>query len=308
MTDLPPAFQGDIDRFILFLATEKGLSTAYQLSTRRSLESFASWAARRGVKGWTSVELPDLTTHLAERKKAGLSASSIRLLVIALKIFYRFLVERGRLTQDRAEALLAPKISRYLPETLNEMEAAHFIESISTERPLGLRDRAMLELLYSSGLRVSELVGAKLERLHLEEGFIRVTGKGNKTRLIPVGSAAREAVDAYLNVERPRLVKPHSGSEIFLSVRGRALTTVRVWQICKERARQADLGINIYPHLMRHSFATHLLSNGADLRIIQELLGHADIATTQVYTHVEDKGLKRVHERFHPRGRVKGGN
>ncbi len=303
VSDFGP-FQEDIDRFILYLATEKGLSTAYQLSTRRSLEGFAGWAVRERISGWETVGLDHLTQHLAERKKDGLASTSIRLLVIALKIFYRFLELRGRVPKDHAEALLAPKISGYLPETLNEMEAAHFIESISTERPLGLRDRAMLELLYSSGLRVSELVRARLERLHLEEGegFIRVTGKGNKTRLIPVGSSAREALEAYLKIERPRLIKSHTSSEIFLSIRGRPLTTVRVWQICKERARQADIGINIYPHLMRHSFATHLLSNGADLRIIQELLGHADIATTQVYTHVDNVGLKSVHHRFHPRG------
>jgi integrase/recombinase XerD len=224
------------------------------------------------------------------------------LLVIALKIFYRFQESRGKVGKDQAEALLAPKVSQYLPETLNEMEAAHFIESISTEVRLGLRDRAMLELLYASGLRVSELVHARLEHLSMEEGFIRVTGKGNKTRIVPVGGAAREAMEMYLERERPSLIKSHTSSEIFLSVRGRALTTVRVWQICKERARESGLEMNVYPHLLRHSFATHLLSNGADLRIIQELLGHADIATTQVYTHVDNQRLKSVHKKFHPRG------
>jgi integrase/recombinase XerD len=181
------------------------------------------------------------------------------------------------------------------------MEAAHLVGSISGDRLLGLRDRALLELLYASGLRVSEVVNARLEALHLDEGIIRVTGKGNKTRVVPVGRAAREALSHYLETERPRLVRRHTGSEVFLSVRGRKLTTVRVWQICKERARQAGIETNVYPHLMRHSFATHLLSNGADLRIIQELLGHADIATTQVYTHVDDQGLKGIHRRFHPR-------
>lgn len=301
MTGFDP-FQDDIDRFILYLATERGLSTSYQLSNRRSLEGFAGWAATQGLRSWDEIALPHLTHFLAVRKKGGLAASSIRVLVIALKIFYRFLETRGRVVKDQAEALLAPKISRYLPETLNEIEAAHFVESISPDKPLGLRDRAMLELLYASGLRVAELVGARLEHLHLEEGFIRVTGKGNKTRLVPVGSAAREALQAYVEMERPKLIKGHSGSGIFLSVRGRPLTTVRVWQICKERARQADMKMNIYPHLMRHSFATHLLGNGADLRIIQELLGHADIATTQVYTHVDHQRLKEVHRQFHPRG------
>ena len=291
----------DIDRFILYLATEKGLSTAYQLSTRRSLEGFAIWAEKQGVSSWADVELPLLTRHLAERKKDGLATASIRLLVIALKIFYRHLEGRGRVSKDQADALLAPKVSRYLPETLNEIEAAQLIESISTDRPLGLRDRAMLEMLYASGLRVSELVKARLEHLNLDEGFIRVTGKGNKTRLVPVGGAAREAVAAYLEKERPKLVKAHTSSEVFLSIRGKSLTTVRVWQICKKRAQEAGLEVSVYPHLLRHSFATHLLSNGADLRIIQELLGHADIATTQVYTHVDNQRLKSVHRKFHPR-------
>ena len=291
----------DIDRFILFLATEKGLSTAYQLSTRRSLESFATWAGKQGLTDWTTVQLPNLTSYLAERKKSGLATASIRLLVIALKIFYRFLESRGRVPKDHADALLAPKVSRYLPETLNEIEAAQLIESIPTDKPLGLRDRAMLEMLYASGLRVSELVNARLETLNLDDGFIRVTGKGNKTRIIPVGGAAREAIAAYLETERPKLVKSHTSSELFLSIRGRKLTTVRLWQICKKRAQQAGLEISVYPHLLRHSFATHLLSNGADLRIIQELLGHADIATTQIYTHVDNQHLKSVHRKFHPR-------
>ncbi len=297
----PGPFEKEIERFIRYLATEKGLSTAYQLSTRRSLEGFAAWARNRKLTGWDAVELDDLTAHLAEGKSRGLAASSLRLQVIALKIFYRFLQARGRVPGDRAEALLAPKITRYLPETLNEIEVAHLVESIGVDRPLGRRDRALLELLYASGLRVSELVNARLEELCLEEGFIRVTGKGNKTRLVPVGGAACEALTSYVEGERPRLVGPRSGSEVFLSIRGRKLTTVRIWQICKERARQAGLEIKVYPHLMRHSFATHLLSNGADLRIIQELLGHADIGTTQVYTHVDHQGLKEVHRRFHPR-------
>ena len=242
------------------------------------------------------------TRHLSERKKDGLATASIRLLVIALKIFYRHLESRGRVSKNQADALLAPKVSRYLPETLNEIEAAQLIESISLERPLGLRDRAMLEMLYASGLRVSELVNARLEHLNLDDGFIRVTGKGNKTRLVPVGGAAREAVAAYLEKERPKMVKSHTSSEVFLSIRGKSLTTVRIWQICKKRAQEAGLEISVYPHLLRHSFATHLLSNGADLRIIQELLGHADIATTQVYTHVDNQRLKSVHQKFHPRG------
>jgi len=167
---------------------------------------------------------------------------------------------------------------------------------------MGRRDRAILELLYASGLRVSELTGARLEFFHPDERIIRVTGKGNKTRLIPVGSAACRAIEEYLKQERPGLVRAHSGSEIFLSRWGRKLTSQRVWQIVKERAKLAGIKSDVYPHLLRHSFATHLLSNGADLRVIQELLGHADISTTQIYTHVNQKHLRDTHRKYHPRG------
>lgn len=222
--------------------------------------------------------------------------------MIALKIFFRFLAARDLIATDPAEALDSPRPERYLPETLNEPAVEKLLASIDVTRPLGRRDRAMLELLYASGLRVSELTGARLENLHLEDGAIRVTGKGNKTRLIPVGQAARGAIDDYLLNERPKLVSKRSGSQIFLSRRGGQLTPQRVWQIVKDRARMAGLDTNVYPHLLRHSFATHLLGNGADLRIIQEMLGHADISTTQIYTHVDQKRLRQVHRQFHPRG------
>ena len=198
--------------------------------------------------------------------------------------------------------MLSPKIEKYLPETLNEPEVKNLLESIATNKPLGKQDRAILELLYASGLRISELVNSRLENLNLENGFIRVTGKGNKTRVVPVGKSALAAIENYLTTERPELVKPKTSSEIFLSIRGGKLTTQRVWQIIKKRAEEAGLDTNVYPHLMRHSFATHLLSNGADLRVIQELLGHADISTTQIYTHVDQKRLKNIHKQFHPRG------
>jgi integrase/recombinase XerD len=176
-----------------------------------------------------------------------------------------------------------------------------FLEKIDTKALHGLRDRAMIELLYASGLRISELANARLEDFNFEQRIVRVTGKGNKTRLVPVGRKACEALAAYLSAERPKLVKPRTSSEIFLSERGTKLTTARIWQIVKKHAQRAGLEQNVYPHLLRHSFATHLLSNGADLRIIQEMLGHADISTTQVYTHVDQQRLKAVHRQFHPR-------
>lgn len=292
----------EIELFIRFLATERGLSDNYQLSTRRSLAEFASWcSSAREITAAPAVTLPLITDYLAHRKRGGLAASSIKLIVVALKIFFRFLAAKGRLERDPTETLTLPRIERYLPETLNEMDVEQLINSVNTAQPRGLRDRAMLELLYASGLRISELANARLENLNLDERILRVTGKGNKTRLVPVGRRACEALAAYLSTERSKLVKPRSGSEIFLSARGTKLTTVRLWQIVKERARHSGLEANIYPHLLRHSFATHLLGNGADLRIIQEMLGHADISTTQVYTHVDQQRLKAVHRKFHPR-------
>jgi len=293
-----------IDRFIRHLAVERGLSENYQLLVRRSLESFAAWLrASAGIVDPQSVELRHLTDYLAERRlRDRLAASSARVELIALKIFFRHLAGKGVIQTDPADPIDAPRLERYLPETLNEPTVARLLESIDDTLPLARRDRAMLELLYASGLRVSELTGARLENLFLEEGAIRVTGKGSKTRVVPVGKAAREAISAYLGGERPSLVSPRTGSEIFLSNRGKKLTTTRVWQIVKERARLAGIESNVYPHLLRHSFATHLLGNGADLRVIQELLGHADIATTQIYTHVDQKRLRDIHRRFHPRG------
>ena len=292
----------EIDTFIRFLAVERGLSENYQLSTRRSLTEFAAWC-----KGTHKITQPREVTpaligeFLGARKRAGLAASSIKLVVVALKVFFRFLSGKAALKRDPTETLTLPRIERYLPETLNELQVEQLIESINTIQPLGLRDRAMIELLYASGLRISELANARLENLNFEDRILRVTGKGNKTRLVPVGRKACDALAAYVSGERPKLVKRNSGSEIFLSARGTRLTTARLWQIVKERARHSGLEMNIYPHLLRHSFATHLLGNGADLRIIQEMLGHADISTTQVYTHVDQQRLKAVHRKFHPR-------
>ncbi|MDQ2824606.1 MAG: site-specific tyrosine recombinase XerD [Verrucomicrobiota bacterium] len=290
-----------IESFIRFLAVERGLSENYQLSTQRSLSEFAQWCVRHKIDNVRKVTLAVISEYLADRKRSGLAASSIKLIVVALKIFFRFLAAKGVIDQDPTKALSLPRIERYLPETLNELQVEQLIESIDTKVPFGLRDRAMVELLYASGLRISELANARLENFAAEEGILRVTGKGNKMRLVPVGGKACDALASYLSAERPKLVKRRSGSEIFLSERGTKLTTTRIWQIVKKIARLSGLEANIYPHLLRHSFATHLLSNGADLRIIQEMLGHADISTTQVYTHVDQQRLKAVHRQFHPR-------
>lgn len=292
-----------IDPFILHLATERGLSVNYQLLVRRVLEAFASWMKeRRKIEAVAAVTTNHLTDYFAERKKTGLAASSARIELIALKIFFRWLNARRIREGDPAEPILPPRPEHDLPDTLNEDEVRALLESVRGTTPLDRRDRAILELFYASGVRLSELVEARLENLSMEEGWIRVTGKGSKTRLTPVGAAAREAIASYLQHARPALVKPRSSSHIFLSKNGTRLTPTRIWQIVKERAAMAGLDPKrLHPHLLRHSFATHLLNHGADLRVIQEMLGHADISTTQIYTHVDQKRLKDVHRRFHPR-------
>ena len=296
-------FAEAIDCFILYLATERGLSENYQLLTKRSLEKFADWA--RTANRFASpgeVELSLLTEYLGTEKERGLAPGSMKLVVVALKIFFRFLKMRLMIDRDPAELLPLPRLARFLPETLNQPQVNRLLEVSLEGRPFPLRDRAILELFYASGLRISELAGARLENLNLQERLIRVIGKGAKTRLVPVGRIACDAIGQYVDQERIRLVRPKTGNEVFLSRYGKKLTTQRIWQIIKEIAAAAGFETNVYPHLLRHSFATHLLANGADLRIIQELLGHADIGTTQIYTHVEQSRLKSIHRQFHPRG------
>ena len=289
-----------IDRFILFLATERGLSVNYQISVRQSLEGFVQWAGRRDVAEVEFVTVQHLSDHLLSRKTDGVANATIRLNAMALKILFRWLAGRGFLPGDIGDGLMAPRPDPSLPETLTEEEIGHLLASIDPVTPLDYRDIAVLELLYASGLRVSELANATLDQLSLEEGFIRVTGKGNKTRIVPVGRTAREAITRWLEAGRPKLVSKKTGSHIFIGIRGTKLTTKRFEQIVETRAKAVDL--DVHPHLLRHSFATHLLSGGADLRVIQEMLGHANIATTQIYTHVDKKRLKHVHKTFHPRG------
>jgi integrase/recombinase XerD len=291
-----------IDSFLLYLATERGLSAAYQLSVRQSLDALAEWMLQNEIQGPSKCTIDDLTNFLSFRRKKGLSAASQRVLVVHLKIFFRFLVTRHGFTHDPAEPLLSPKEPAKLPETLSADHLRNLLDSIDPSKPLGKRDLAILELFYSSGLRLSELCQARLENLDEDDAILRVTGKGNKTRLVPVGNRALQAIAQYLVSERPELVKAgKTSSHVFLSIRGGPLSPDRVRQIVKQRAQQAGLPHTIYPHLLRHSFATHLLEGGADLRVIQELLGHADISTTQIYTHLDQKHLMQTHRNHHPR-------
>ena len=294
--------QDSIDSFLLYLATERGLSTNYQLSTRSSLERFFAWAAGLGIASLGEVTPPLLSDFLISEKKRGLSATSIKLEAVALRIFFRFLTSRGRLPSDPAEKLPLPRLPQTLPQPLSKEEMAKLVAAPAGDTPLEIRDRALLELLYACGLRIAEACSVRLENLDEEGGVIRVTGKGNKTRMIPVGRAALEALTFYLTNARPKLVSARSGAAIFLSVRGHPLTPARIWQLVRHYAKLAGIEESIHPHQLRHSFATHLLAGGADLRIIQEMLGHASIATTQIYTQVDRGQLKSVHQKFHPRG------
>jgi integrase/recombinase XerD len=291
----------EIESFIRFLAVERGLSEAYQLSVRRTLEALEGWMRLRNLH-LRDVGTDELASFLGERKKDGLEASSLRITTVHLKVFFRWLVSREHLEMDPAEPLIAPGGEQSLPETLHAADIEKLLESIQADAPRGRRDRAILELFYSSGLRLSELCKVRFEMIDFEEGFVRVTGKGNKTRIVRVGGKALEALNDYLKNERPSLVTRKTSSHVFLSIRGGPLTPDRVRQIVKERAAAAGIEQNVYPHLLRHSFATHLLEGGADLRVIQELLGHSDISTTQIYTHVDRERLKSVHRKFHPRG------
>lgn len=291
----------EIDSFIRYLAVEKGLSDAYQSSVRQSLDALAAWLEKPHIS-LHDVGTEDLAAFLGQRKKDGLSAASLRITTVHLKIFFRWLAAGGRLPMDPAEPLLSPRPEAHLPETLHASEVVTLLESIEIAEPLGRRDLAILETFYSSGLRLGELCGLRLETLDLEEGFARITGKGNKTRVTRIGTKARECVADYLANERPKLVTRRTSSHVFISVRGGPLSPDRVRQIVKVRAARAGIEQNMYPHLLRHSFATHLLEGGADLRVIQELLGHADISTTQIYTHVDRQRLKSLHKSFHPRG------
>ena len=291
-----------IERFMMYLAAERGLSTAYQLSVRQTLEMLSRWLEEQKVS-IADVQAETLQGFLASLQQSSHSRSSCRVMMVHVRIFFRWLQSRGFLAQDPAALLETPRPELRLPETMDEKIMAELIESVSPEEePYGSRDRAILELLYGCGLRVSELISLRLDAYDAKEQFLRVTGKGDKTRFVPVGTAATQAINHYLSHTRPKLVRKRSYPQIFLSRLGRPLTRDRIRQIVRERADLAGIDQRVYPHLFRHSFATHLLHHEADLRIIQELLGHADISTTQIYTHVDESGLRSILKQFHPRG------
>ena len=297
----PEGFQEDIRSYLNTITLERGLSRNTEAAYRDDLIQAAIFLSKLGGANWKRVTPKHLTAWLHWLSDRGFSASTSARKLTAVRMLCRHLV-RERMRDDDPTALLTgPKFRRRLPRTLTAADMARLLAAPAGGDPYSVRDRAMHELLYSSGLRASELTGLSLQQVDLDHGFVRVFGKGSKERIVPLGGKARDAVAAYLAAARPRLVKPRTGSELFISERGRALSRKTLWAIVKVCAARAGLAEKIKPHLLRHSFATHLLGGGADLRAIQEMLGHASIGTTQIYTAVESSRLIDQHARFHPR-------
>ena len=295
-----------VEQFLLYLAAERGLSTHYRLSVRQSLTHFGQWLAERGT-ALQDVADADLVDYHHDLLAGGHAASSCRIMMVHLRIFFRYLAAQHILPDNPAALVQGGRAGMHVPQTLADTTVARLLESIDPqELPYGARDRALLEMLYGSGLRVSELTALRPEQVDWEEAFVRVTGKGGKTRYVPLGGEAAQALRHYREHARPLLVREGRPlpKVLFLSKLGGQLTRERIRQIIKNRARAAGIEENVFPHILRHSFATHLLENGADLRVIQDMLGHADLATTQIYTHVEQKRLVRLHQTFHPRGKM----
>lgn len=298
-------FVEPLESFLAWLELERGLSDNTLQAYARDLTQCAEFLEARGLSDWAAVHASDVAAWSASLSQADFARSSQARKLSALRMFARHLVRENVRPDDVTELLGSPKLSRQLPVVLTPQEVARLLNAPSPGTPYGLRDRAILELFYSSGLRVSELCGILLQSINLEDGYVRVFGKGSKERIAPIGSAAIRAVEAYIVGGRPRFVKPKTGSELFLSQQGRAISRKMVWVMIKEQARRAGITKPIKPHLLRHSFATHLLEGGADLRAIQEMLGHADISTTQIYTSVQANRLADEHALYHPRGKTK---
>ena len=301
----PRAFASDIEAFIAFMSLERGLSKNTTEAYRRDLDQAATFLAKAGVAEWRAATAAQAGEWVHSLDRETYKTASLSRKLTSLRMLARFLV-REKIRDDDFTALIAgPKLTRKIPSTLSADEVARLIAAPSGGDPRALRDRALLELFYSSGLRVSELAALMLQQVDLENGFIRIFGKGSKERIVPVGGKALDALTTYLAAGRPHLVKPKTGSQFFLNPRGVALSRVALWMIVKKHAQRAGITKNVKPHGLRHSFATHLLSGGADLRAIQEMLGHASISTTQIYTAVEPGRLLTQHEKFHPRNKEK---
>jgi integrase/recombinase XerD len=289
-------------RFTDYIALEQGLSPRTQEAYQRDLRRFAEYAESKGVRAPVDITAKLLREYVYHLKDLGLSPSSIRRNVSAVRGYFRFLTGDGIVVRDPSERLETPQKWRTLPEVLSVEEVQRLLAAPTLDDTLVFRDRALLELAYGAGLRVSEWITLGVRDLMLEEGLVRVFGKGSKERLVPIGRSAIGAVAVYLRELRPKLEKGEGKGVLFLNARGKPLTRMGAWKILRGHVDRAGLTKHVSPHTLRHSFATHLLEGGADLRAVQEMLGHVDIATTQIYTHVDREYLRQVHRSFHPRG------
>jgi len=288
-----------LDRYVTY---ERGLTANTRTAYAADLAQFAGFLRRRRIDQVNSIRRQDVTDYLMEQRKRGLSARSVSRHLAAIRMFCRFLQREKMLAADVTQTIDSPKLWRLLPHTLDYHEVERLLASPPTHTNLGLRDRTILEFMYATGLRVSEVAKITLNEVNLEAGFLRTTGKGGKERIVPVGKQAVDCLKRYLAEARPAFAgNGRNRPEVFLSTRGTALNRKTIWHLIKKHAHAAGITKNISPHTLRHSFATHLLDNGGDLRVIQEMLGHADIATTQIYTHIDQRRLKDTHYRFHPR-------
>jgi integrase/recombinase XerD len=306
--------QSLVEDFLIHLRHERGQAEHTQRTYGALLGKFIAWAERQGLNDWRQVQLSHLMAFLEHERdrplagepkdsKARLSGSSLYLSIATLRAFYRYAETEKILPVNVAENLVLPRRWKRLPKALSNAEIERLLQPETPVTPSRLCDQAVLELAYASGLRLAELRGLRLEQLHLEAGFINVIGKGNKERVVPVGAKAVAALDDYLSpAGRPKLVTAKSPANVFLTQRGTPFASVTLWKRITDRAKRLGFERPITPHMLRHSFATHLLEHGADLRVIQEMLGHASISTTEIYTHVTGSRLREVHRKFHPRG------
>jgi integrase/recombinase XerD len=291
-----------LDVFDNLLSLEKGSSPNTREAYRRDIERLIEYATMKGLADPSSLTPKLLREYVYHLKDIGLAPASIRRAISATRTYFKFLLGEGMLPKDPSEKLETPKAWRTLPEVLTVAEVERLLASPSIDEKLGFRDRALLELAYGAGLRVSEWISLQVRDLTLEEGLVRVFGKGSKERLVPIGRRAIGSVATYLAELRPRLDQGESKGVLFLNARGKPLSRMGAWKILRFHVDRAGITKAVTPHTLRHSFATHLLEGGADLRAVQEMLGHASIATTQIYTHVDRDYLRKVHKQFHPRG------
>jgi len=291
-----------LDQFLHFLIVEKGLAKNTIEAYGRDVNRFLNHLKTKGIQDILSVDKFDVRAFLLVLKKRGRSTKTILRNLVAIRTFFRFLIQEGILKINPVEELVSPKIAKTLPEILTLNEVEELLGQPDTQTSLGMRDRAMLEMLYATGMRVSELTRLPMNQVNLEGGYVVLYGKGSKERVVPLGGEAIKWVTLYLKTARGRLTKAKESNFLFVNRSGKGMSRQRFWRGLKEYGRRAGIRKRITPHLLRHSFASHLLERGADLRSVQIMLGHVDISTTQIYTHVTGERLKKIHQRYHPRG------